>query len=184
MPNNTETPPRIYVACLASYNGGKLHGAWIDANQPPEDIQSDIDDMLAASPCPPAEDYAIHDSEGFGSIEISAHESLERVSVIAEVLSDRGAEAEVVAVALDQCDRDTDPAADDLREWIEEHYAGTYRTVEEWAEEYLEDTGHFASVPDEIKQYFDFESWARDAELGGDIFTVEGGRGVLIFWSR
>lgn len=25
--------PEIYVACLASYNNGYLHGQWIDANQ-------------------------------------------------------------------------------------------------------------------------------------------------------
>ena len=25
--------PRIYVACLAAYNNGYLHGAWIDADQ-------------------------------------------------------------------------------------------------------------------------------------------------------
>ena len=24
-------PPRIYVACLAAYNNGILHGAWIEA---------------------------------------------------------------------------------------------------------------------------------------------------------
>jgi antirestriction protein len=27
------TEPRIYVACLAAYNNGNLHGAWIDATQ-------------------------------------------------------------------------------------------------------------------------------------------------------
>ena len=30
--------PRIYVACLAAYNAGRLHGRWIDANQSAEDI--------------------------------------------------------------------------------------------------------------------------------------------------
>ena len=29
----TNTEPRIYVACLAAYNNGILHGAWIDAAQ-------------------------------------------------------------------------------------------------------------------------------------------------------
>ncbi|MDO7837100.1 antirestriction protein ArdA [Sphingobium sp. HBC34] len=27
--------PRIYVACLAAYNNGILHGTWIDAAQEP-----------------------------------------------------------------------------------------------------------------------------------------------------
>ena len=54
------TNPRIYVACLAAYNSGYLHGAWIDADQPADDIQSAVGEMLAASPIPRAEEWAIH----------------------------------------------------------------------------------------------------------------------------
>jgi len=57
---------RIYVACLAAYNNGKLHGAWIDATQDIDDIQCQINQMLADSPEPDAEEYAIHDYEEFG----------------------------------------------------------------------------------------------------------------------
>ncbi len=55
--------PRIYVACLAAYNNGQLHGRWIKADQDVEPIQSEIADMLAISPIPHAEEYAIHDFE-------------------------------------------------------------------------------------------------------------------------
>ena len=40
---NTEI--RIYVADLAAYNNGKLHGVWIDACDDLEDIQEQIDKM-------------------------------------------------------------------------------------------------------------------------------------------
>lgn len=43
---------RIYVACLASYNAGILHGRWIDASSDPDAMQGEIDAMLCASPCP------------------------------------------------------------------------------------------------------------------------------------
>jgi len=39
MQTTTDTP-RIYVACLAAYNSGKLHGEWIDASQTAEDIHA------------------------------------------------------------------------------------------------------------------------------------------------
>ena len=52
---------RIYVADLAAYNAGYLHGVWIDASQDLEDIQAQVDTMLAASPVKGAEEYAIHD---------------------------------------------------------------------------------------------------------------------------
>jgi len=57
---------RIYVADLAAYNNGRLHGVWINACLDPEDIQEQVNKMLAESPEPDAEEYAIHDFEGFG----------------------------------------------------------------------------------------------------------------------
>ncbi|MBA3067902.1 MAG: antirestriction protein ArdA, partial [Hyphomonas sp.] len=51
--------PRIYVACLAAYNAGRLHGRWIDATTPNE-IRAEARAMLAASPEPGAEEHAIH----------------------------------------------------------------------------------------------------------------------------
>ncbi len=41
---------RIYVADLAAYNNGKLHGVWINATDYLEDIQDQINNMLAESP--------------------------------------------------------------------------------------------------------------------------------------
>ena len=56
----------IYIACLASYNGGILQGAWVDLElcQDEEDIQEGIDWVLATSPEPGAEEWAMHDSCG------------------------------------------------------------------------------------------------------------------------
>ena len=59
--------PRIYVADLAAYNSGKLHGVWIDATEDLEDIQTQVQEMLKKSPEPFTEEYAIHDYEYFGS---------------------------------------------------------------------------------------------------------------------
>lgn len=43
---------RIYVACLASYNSGVLHGEWIDANQSADEIHSEVQSMLRESKFP------------------------------------------------------------------------------------------------------------------------------------
>jgi antirestriction protein len=45
----TQTTPKIYVACLAAYNAGYLHGDWIDADQDADDIYQEIRDMLSRS---------------------------------------------------------------------------------------------------------------------------------------
>lgn len=62
--------PSIYVACLASYNNAILHGVWIDATQSEDEIMAEIWSMLDNIPEPNAEEYAIQDYEGFGSIPI------------------------------------------------------------------------------------------------------------------
>jgi antirestriction protein len=75
-------PPRIYAASLSDYNNGRLHGAWIDADQDPEAIGEAIEEMLAGSHYGPAEEFAIHDTDGFGPVRLSEYESLEDIWLI------------------------------------------------------------------------------------------------------
>jgi antirestriction protein len=65
---STETKPRIYVACLASYNSGILHGAWFDASSDVDEMQAAINAVIESSPVPDAEEWAFHDYEGFGRL--------------------------------------------------------------------------------------------------------------------
>ncbi|MBO6814546.1 MAG: antirestriction protein ArdA [Rhizobiaceae bacterium] len=44
--------PRIYVACIASYNNGRLHGKWIDATTDVEEMQEEVSKVLASSKFP------------------------------------------------------------------------------------------------------------------------------------
>ncbi len=70
--------PRIYVACLASYNSGILWGEWIDATQDPSDIYDDISTMMAESPIENSEEWAVQDYENFGDCQIDEYESIEK----------------------------------------------------------------------------------------------------------
>jgi len=58
------------------YNNGKLHGRWIDATQGESAIRDEIQEMLSESPEPNAEEWAIHDYEGFGQIRLSESEDI------------------------------------------------------------------------------------------------------------
>ncbi len=48
--------PQIFVACLAAYSSGYLHGRWVDAMQGVDGIYDDINDMMADSPADDAEE--------------------------------------------------------------------------------------------------------------------------------
>ena len=49
------TTSRIYVACLASYNSGCLHGRWIDASTDTAAMGAEVNAMLRESPYPNVE---------------------------------------------------------------------------------------------------------------------------------
>lgn len=172
---STKTEIRIYVASLSDYNNGILHGEWIDATQSAEEIQEAVTAMLANSPSAkeygtPAEEWAIHDYEGFGKIKISEYESFETVAALAEAIEEHG---EIFADFYSECASGTtvDSAVSDFQD----RYRGKYRSIEEYAEEFIDEcySGSLKNIPDFIKYHIDYEGIGRDLELGGDISTIE-----------
>ncbi|MEU0218717.1 antirestriction protein ArdA [Streptomyces sp. NPDC006265] len=84
---------RIYVASLSDYNAGILHGRWIDADQDVDAMHEAIAEMLKESPAARkygdvAEEYAIHDYDGFGDFNLGEYESLEKITAIANALDE------------------------------------------------------------------------------------------------
>lgn len=75
--------PRIYVADLAAYNNGIIHGAWIDLPQDQAIIQYEIKKIIEQSPVANAEEYAIHDYENFGGYRVREFESIDELCEIA-----------------------------------------------------------------------------------------------------
>ncbi|TVZ39756.1 antirestriction protein [Alteromonadaceae bacterium 2753L.S.0a.02] len=167
--------PRIYVADLAAYNNGKLHGVWIDASLDLEDIQDAVLKMLKSSPEPDAEEWAIHDFEGFGSHRLSEYDSFERVSELAQFIEEH---EELGAELISHFCGDIEEA----RKAIEEQYAGCHKSVADFAEELTEGT---TEIPESLARYIDYKAMAYDLEVSGDIFTLElAFEEVHIFWSR
>lgn len=169
--------PSIYVACLAAYNNGKLHGRWIDASLGADHIQDQINEVLATSPEQGAEEWAIHDFENFGSIELSEWTSVERVAILAKLFDEHGDAFAVWYDTQDGKNFDTD----ELEEKFSEQYQGSYYSEVDFAEQLLEDCGHLAELPQWAKNYFDFESYARDLRLSGDYSFSEAHGQTYVF---
>lgn len=172
--------PRIYVASLSDYNAGRLHGTWIDAYQEDEDLAAEIQTMLDSSPEPIAEEWAIHDYEGFGPLRLGEYEDLASVAKVGRGIAEHGPAyahwAGVVGIGdPDELDR------------FEDVYLGHHESVEAYAEELLDDLGYFdlveRTVPEYMQAYItvDVQGFARDLELSGDITTSEGDGGAYVF---
>jgi antirestriction protein len=178
---------RIYVACLASYNSGTLHGAWIDCEgKDADELQTEVSAMLRASPepnvqvdcpecgathvdgctyqgcngtgkVPSAEEFAIHDHEGFGKM-LGEFTLLADVAKHAELIAEHG----VAWIAY--CDYVGESYA--TPEGFQDAYNGTWDSEQAFAENLVEDLGYLTGVPDHVANYFDYEAFTRDLFMG------------------
>ncbi|ATQ57020.1 antirestriction protein ArdA [Paracoccus yeei] len=175
MTNVSDSSPRIYVACLAAYNNGSLHGAWIDADQDADQIRDAISAILARSPIEDAEEYAIHDYGGFEGVSISEYAGIDSVARMAAFIAEHGA---LGAGLLAQFSGNMDQAESAL----EEGYHGQFASLADYMEEL---TTESVTIPEALRYYIDWGAMARDAEMGGDLFTIETAHGeVHVFSSR
>ena len=166
----TETSDiRIYVACLAAYNNGKLHGEWIDATKGSKAVKKAIAKMLKNSPEPGAEEYAIHDFEGFGDVKLSEYEDIDDVCELADAIEEHGELFAALYASL---------GGDDIgyaKKVMTDGYLGEHKSLEDYAYSTCEEcySDSLGNLPDFIKGWIDWEGVGRDMELSGDIFTIE-----------
>lgn len=222
----TTTTPRIYVACLASYNAGKLHGVWIDCDQDADSIRDEIDQMLRESPCPnvmvdcpncevkrrgfaiasgssevghvdcdtcngsgkvqSAEEWAIHDYEGFGSLKLGENESIESIANYAAILGELDdSEAEAFQAWLDNRGSSNYDIDDSSLDEFREQYQGCYDSLADYAEQWCEDTGSIPrDLPTWLSSNIDWHGVGREFEMGGDIWTHQGDNGLHVFYNH
>ena len=189
------TEPRIYVACLASYNNGIMHGRWIDASADVDEMQEQVDEILRASPCPnvtvehpetgeevrSAEEFAIHDFDGLPST-LGEYCGLQAVADYTEFIEAveeaAGADAADLAHAMVENWHSVDQASTEI-----DNFAGIFSTFREYADEAADEliACHTAdgTAPQMLINYFDYESYARD--LAHDMTVLDMPSGVAIF---
>jgi len=169
----TPDPIRIYVACLAAYNTGYLHGRWIDVTDEGT-IWKSVQDMLAISPIEDAEEWAIHDYEGFKGVEVGEYFSFANVVELADYIRERG---ELGAHVLNYYGGNIEDAKSRFDE-----YAGEYDSFADYAEELTEQTGE--TIPQRLAPYVNYKAMAHDYEQSGDFLTFRFGGSVHIFWAH
>lgn len=178
---SNEVLDRIYVASLSDYNAGILHGEWLsfDDFSSAGEVWEAIRAMLADSPTArtegtPAEEWAIHDFEGFAGIHVPESESigaLWEAYEIMESLDDPEAFADWLTY---ERSADISEVTQENLSAFQEAYRGWYRSKEEFAEELVEETGLLSNVGELLSRYFDYEAFARDLFMS-DYYMTENG---------
>lgn len=161
MPKSTTTTPRVYVGTYAKYNNGSIEGKWLDL----EDY-SDKEDFLEAC-------AELHKDESDPELMFQDFEGIPEGMISESHIDDDLWDW----VNLDDDDKnllkvyrdniDTSGTLEDAQE----AYEGTFTSPEDWAEETLRDQGALASMPENLRGYFDYASFARDCGFDGYTFA-------------
>lgn len=160
--NSREELPSIYVADLADYNAGYLRGCWIEIDESvsADDIREQISAMLKEKG---HEEYAVHDYNNMPSSLLGEWPCIEQVVEVAQAVREHG--YTLIAGYLNSFD------LEELSK-LEERLIGIYPSVCDYAYEYVDSTLNLEKAMGPLARYFDYDAFARDLELGGDIDTV------------
>lgn len=165
---------RIYVGTYAKYNSGSIAGAWLDLEDH-ADKESFLEACAALHKDEHDPEFMFQDYEGFP-------ESLYSESYIKpeiwEWLELDDDDRELLAVYKEHIDSSADI------ETARDRFQGKYDSKIDWATSFVDDTGMLQDAPDNLKNYFNYEAYARDCELGGDVDFIRHDGELWVFWSN
>jgi len=142
--------PKLYVGTYKKYNEGSIKGAWLDLSD-----YADSEEFLTAC-------AELHNDESDPEFMFQDYEDMP-----ASLYSESGID-QAIWDYMDACEdmgEDVVNAACDLDiplDRINDAYAGSADSETDYAEQYADDTGMLASMPENLRFYFDFERFARD----------------------
>lgn len=175
--------PRVWIGSLADYNNGTLTGEWIDAAVEDEELARGARAVVARSETPDAEEWAIFDYDDFGTWKPGEYEDITLVATVARGIAEHGPAFAAWAEL-----HDADP---DMLAAFEDSYLGEYNSPADWAREVLAgsevEQRIDASLGEDLARYMqvDYDGFARDAWLGGDVCVVHSGDGrVWVFYAN
>lgn len=184
VPRGVGHGPAIYVACLASYNAGKLFGHWLNLEDGPDadEIREAIDLVIKESPEPFAEEYAIHDHQELpGILGRSEWPDIDKLAEYVQNWAELDNEDDQLAYKI-CCDHaGVILHLDDFRD----QFRGWYDSPKDFAYELAEETGLLDQLEDNpLRCYIDWEGYWRELDMNGASATFVSSMGqYLITWS-
>lgn len=173
----TTTEPKVWIGCLACYNGGRLTGDWVDATEAADYVPCRRTEYGS-----PHEEWWVMDHEGFGGMltgECSPAEAQQMAEILERVESEIGAGAEAFGAFVDHYGRPSGSEGwDDIATAFENAYEGTHESLVAYVAELGEGSGQ---IPDDFPYRIDWESEAHDFECEGWYTAPAAGGSVHIF---
>lgn len=150
---------QVYVGTYAKYNNGSIQGKWLDLSAYNDETEF-LEACAALHSDESDPEFMFQDYEGFPS----------------EFYSESGLSADLWDwLALSDDDREVLTAFIECvgshygatLEMAQEAYRGEYASEIDFAYDFVEDCGFLKECPTELRDYFDYEAYARDLFLNG-----------------
>jgi antirestriction protein len=163
MSQKATATPRVWIGCLAAYNGGDLHGQWVDATDADrlEHVRAEV---IRTSPVwnrgEAAEEHAVMDYDGFGALASTLGEwaSFNTLAAIGQAVEEHGP---AFAAYVDACE----PTLDEhVADGFDDAYRGEWESEQDYAEHEINELG-FAGIeriPDELMPYLNIDMITRE----------------------
>jgi antirestriction protein len=174
---------QCYISTYGLYNAGFLSGRWFDATEldDPDTILAEIQALAAkdgANPDDIGDELMIQDSDGF-PIEVSETSSLAELAEIAQDCESDGYLAERVELAHEAHGL-RGMSWHDIKELCEEMSIYEGHSLEDAAGELVDAMGILREIPETLRNYFDYEKYARDLCYDGYTHVRRNGTSYLI----
>ena len=164
---------KIYIACLAAYNSGYLHGKWIDVSNDEIEMETEAQKVIKTSPVPDAEEWAIHDYDDFPNM--GEYVGLDKIAEIAGMIESSEQDADTVKAVIENYSNDMGAAQTAL-----EDNRGVWDSFQQYAEDFADEmlACHKDPATEWIKEYFDYQKYART--LVHDYTVIDVPKGVFV----
>lgn len=161
---------RIFLTNLGKYNEGHLIGEWVDLPITEEELDS-VKERIGINE--EYEEWFITDYEtDIDGLEIKEYSDIYELNELAETLEDMNDNDREVVEALLSEGYSLEDAIDKKDDCI---VYSDCNDMEDVARQYVEETGLLNSIPENLRDYFDFEAYGRDMSYEGQyVFTKEG----------
>ena len=166
---------RIFLTNLGKYNEGELVGEWVKLPATEKDIE-EVKNRIGINE--QYEEYFITDYESdIDGLKVGEYDSVDNLNEIAEQLDSLDEyEKEVIAAMLSE-GYDLEDALnrkDDCIVWSD------CNNMEDVAIAYCEECGILDSIPENLRNYFDYEAFGRDMSFEGQFVFTSAGNCVQI----
>jgi len=164
--------PKIYIACLASYNNGILHGEWINVSDDEDALWDGIKKVLNSSSIPNAEEYVIHDYDDFAGFDICEWEHSSSIIEKAKLAIEHGVVASLIQhhIGLD---------ISEIDEYLANNPPIEVESELSFATELFNDI-YNGQIPDNVWPYIDYEYFARDLFISDYCSIADNGKVYVI----